>query len=196
MAFVRRHFHKIDAHFAHRDRAGHAAVRLGSSQKCTNARQKFFCAEGFYQIVVSAAVEAGYAIGDLSFCGDHQDGSSNRKPAKLGAERVAIELRHHHVEQDEVWLLLDGELQTRQPIGRGLYPVAFRIENVAQRDAHGVLVFDDEDPGAHRGNSRPKRLPRPMALSTITRPPCASAACFTMLSPMPVPSVSRRSSGP
>jgi hypothetical protein len=65
--------------------------------------------------------------------------------AEFGAERIAIELGHHHVEQDQVGLLGDRELQTGFAIGGGLRAIAFGIENVAQRDAHGVLVVYDEN---------------------------------------------------
>src|SRR6185312_1713822 len=135
--------------------------------------------------------------------GHHQNRSPNPQPPKLLAQRVPIELRHHHIQQNQVRLLRHNHLQPHRPVRSALRPVALRIENVAQRHTHRVLVFHNDNPrprvgrnGAHRGNSSPNRLPCPTALSTITRPPCASATCFTMLSPIPAPSVSRRNSNP
>src|SRR5205823_250370 len=99
-------------------------------------------------------------------------------------------------------------------IAGGQDAIAFGLQTILERRAHRQLVFDDEQARVHddaskaldqwilefgaplSGISIVNLLPWPTALWTCTRPPWDSTMCFTMVKPMPMPRVSRRSSLP
>ncbi len=107
-------------------------------------------------------------------------------------------------------LLLNSPLQPGIAINGRQHTIALAFEAVLQGRAHGRFIFDNQDTAASfcfhiqvssfalglSGSSIVNRLPCPTALRTMTRPPCADMVCLTMVSPMPMPCVSRRNSEP
>jgi hypothetical protein len=200
---------EVHAYITESQRARRAGGFLEAPQQCPHARQQFFRAERLHQIIIRARVESLHAVLDLAFGGEHEDGHRVVQAAQLSADRVAIELRQHEVEQDQVGLFCEGALQSRCPINCGEHAVACGGQRVGQRGAHGQFVFDEEDARVHdgsdwgvvvqvssTGSSMVNRLPSPTALRTVTCPPCAATMCRTRLRPMPTPWVSRRNSEP
>ena len=76
--------------------------------------------------------------------------------AKPGADRVAVEARHHHVEQDQVGLVRFDDLECRNAVARGEHVVPTRREHrLEQADVLGDVVHH-EDPSralSHEGGA-------------------------------------------
>src|SRR5207248_5612347 len=90
---------------------------------------------------------------------------------------------------DEVGRLPRGERERVGAVGRADRRVAFEAQVVLET-AHDLgLVVDDQDDGHDQraGRKIVNRLPPPDRLSTVTRPPCASATWRTSASPTPLP---------
>jgi hypothetical protein len=104
---------------------------------------------------------------------------------------------HVHVEQDQIGGMLAQLVQRHLAARRVIHFVAMS----RQRDAHDApdlrIVIDDENPpAAHavtsaRGSDSRNSVLVPGVLATVSAPPCASAICRTMASPMPVPGTCR-----
>ena len=73
-------------------------------QQGADASDQFIRAERLHEIIIGAGVEAVNAIFNLSFRREHQHRHGIGEATQLGADLEAIQLRHHHVEQDEVGL--------------------------------------------------------------------------------------------
>src|SRR4051812_17430790 len=71
-----------------------AAIR--SSQERANAGEQFFSAEGFDEVIVAARIEPGDPILDHALRGQEKNRHADGELPQLGADREAIDLRHHN----------------------------------------------------------------------------------------------------
>ena len=124
---------------------------LAATQQRPHPRQQFIGAERFHEVIVRAGVEAGDAVLDLPLGREHEDRFGVAEPAQFGAQREAVELREHDVEEQEVGLFLERAVQALDAVGGGEDTVALGLEHVGQRRAHGGFVFDDQQ--ARHGRS-------------------------------------------
>ena len=94
-----------------------------------------------------AGIEPGDAVADLAAGGEHQDRRAHPALTQAGAGGEAVDLWHHHVEQDQVGFLAAGLGERLLAIGRKDHPKALRHQQVLEHVAHGELVLGDEDAG-------------------------------------------------
>jgi hypothetical protein len=79
------------------------------------------------------------------------------EPAERGG---SVEVRHHHVEQDQVGLLLDRHPQRRGPAVRVHHlPPADDLQGDTRDLTDVVVVVDDQDLASGHGNLPPRDEP-------------------------------------
>ena len=105
----------------------------------------------------------------------------------------AVDSRELDVQQDEIRVVLNGELDGLFPARRFEDAVAPRIQHVTNELHVDLVVLDYEDaaPSIYddsRGRLKRKVLPLAGSLSTQMRPPCNSISLRESASPRPVPS--------
>ena len=89
---------------------------------------------------------------------------------------VAVALRQHDVEHDQVHLRLQRHAQPDLAVGGHAHLVAVLAQVEAQAQRDGAIVFDDEDAGhgGHAaGSTTRKVLPSPSRVSSSILPPCS-----------------------
>ena len=131
-------------------------------QAGAEARLQQHLIEGLEQIIDRTELDAAYDAGHLVERRDHDDGQVVQAPLILQPAQhlIAVDLRHHHVEQDDVEAFLvqprDRLLSVLGDLDIG---VALQLEIERERVAVVVVVVDDEDAGAG-ASSRPSYPPR------------------------------------
>ena len=70
---------------------------------------------------------------------------------------VAVELRQHHVEQDQVGQLRGPQPESLGTVDRADDLVAFLLQRVLQESLHIWVVIDHEDLGGHQSSPAFKR---------------------------------------
>src|SRR5204862_1481031 len=101
---------------------------------------------------------------------------------QIGDETAGLAVRQTVVEQHQVGLLVgDGDARFAE-VARLDHRVAAGLEEVANGEAKGALVIDDEDPvrghwlSCMRGISMVMRAPPSSPLAATLRPPCIPMA--------------------
>ena len=117
----------------------------GPAQQGPQAGQQLLEREGFREIVVGAAVEAGDPIGELAARREHEHRHHIAAGAQLRNEREAVAVRQPPVEQHRVMSAVRrdslGVGQIRSVIDHHIVARQSR----AQRRDHLDLVFHQED---------------------------------------------------
>src|SRR6266566_2413653 len=102
------------------------------------------------EVVLGAELDAPHHTVDLVERRDHQ----NRDIAKHGIglqlleHGVPVEIRHHHVEQDEIERALDERIERGSPAGCGQHLVALAPEAAGEHVAVVLVVVHDKDRSA------------------------------------------------
>jgi len=114
------------------------------------------------QVVVRPGPQAADLLLHLALGREHDDRDVTRgsllRP-DLRGHLVAIELREHHVEQDEGRRILRPELEALGTVAGDDDFVALLLEREAQEALDVRVVVDDEDLGGHPTSLVP-RVPR------------------------------------
>jgi len=122
-------------------------------QARADARLEEHGLEGLRQVVLGAALDAAHHAGQVVERGDHDHGHVAR--ARVGLDALehgeAVELRHHHVEQDEVERRRREHLEGAAAARRALDGVALPLQPALQDGAVVLDVVHDEDAGGCRG---------------------------------------------
>ena len=166
-----------------------------AAQDRLGAREQFLDAEGLRHVVVRAQLEPEHDVGFLALGGEHEDRHVELLRAQEAADLVAVHLRQHQVEDEQIGPHRERQLQPRIAIRSGLHAVALILEVVLQPAHQHGIVFDDEHGFVHcaEGSVMVNVLPRPGSPCTRIFPPsCATSRC-TMLSPSPHPACARDS---
>jgi hypothetical protein len=104
------------------------------------------------QIVVGAGAQAPDLLLDLPLGGEHDD-RDVRVGRLLGPDfrghLVAVEVRQHHVQEDQVGRLGAPQPEPLGAIGCGDDVVALLLERVLQETLDIRVIIDDEDLGRH-----------------------------------------------
>ncbi len=111
--------------------------------------------DGLLQEAVAAHGEAGLAI---ALGGDGHDGDAGERGLAAEAEGdfEAVEAGDVEVHQDQIRPLGAGEAHAFEAVGGVDHLVPGALEQLADEEAVGRIVFDVEDPG-HRGPSISRR---------------------------------------
>ncbi len=143
---------EVDGHFLC-DEWGDGVAGRVTAERGTDAREKFFDAEGLGDVVVGAGVESGDFVALGVAHGEHDDGRVGGF-ADFAAGFEAADARHVHVEQDEVGFVFADGVDTFFA-GHGFGDdVAVAGESGAHDAADLWFVVDDEDVlAAHRDSS-------------------------------------------
>ena len=136
------------------------------------------------QEVVRARFQPPHPVGRLAERGDHDDRNMMRR--RIGFEAAAnfeaVQIRHQHVEQDDIAQPPPANCQRLLPAHRDHDIEIFRGESRLQQLDVGEHVVDDQDPRRHRVPLMPRRgtdgrfreICRPRSASTDrlrSRPP-------------------------
>src|SRR6266545_514367 len=155
--------------------------------------------ERLCDVVVSPDLEAEDPVDFLPLGGEHDDRRFDPLAAQLPADVQAAHARQHDVQEDQVRVLLDGEVDRGVAAAGFEDAVSLLLEVDLESLGDVLFVFYDQDLlhcqlasvtsafalGSVAGKTRRNRLPRPASLSTSTRPPCASMMCLTRKRPSP-----------
>ena len=118
--------------------------RLGP-QRRAHARHELLVGERLDDVVDGAGVEAGDARVRLRVRGEEDDRGRRRA---LGLDRaadlVAVAAGHRHVDEQQVGMLVAGELERLLAVGRGDHRVARALEPRADDRARDAVVVGDE----------------------------------------------------
>ena len=112
-----------------------------------DSRLEQYRVERLRQVVFRALLDATYDALHLVQRGnhDHRDVAQRGDTAPLFEHRVAVHLRHHHVQQHEVDTLRSEHRQGLDAVRRFPRAVAKPSEPPDQHFAIGVVVIDDKD---------------------------------------------------
>ena len=143
---------EVDGYFFGDEWGDGVAWRV-TAERGADAREKFFDAERFYDVVVGAGVESGDFVALGIAHGEHDDGRVGGF-ANFFAGFEAADAGHVHVEQDEIgFVFADGVYAFFAGHGFG-DDVAVAGERGAHDAANLGFVVDDEDVfAAHRVSS-------------------------------------------
>src|SRR5215470_16455279 len=157
------------------------------------AGQQLTQRERLGQVIVGAQLQPAHTIDFLPARREHDDGHVDRPSPELPTHVPAAQLGHHDVEDDQIRRRLHDLLQRLLAV-EGAGRLVALVAKVVLEPTHDLgLVVDDQDardgrsPFGATGSQIVKRLPSPTRLSTVTRPPWASATWRTRASPTPLP---------
>ena len=142
--------------------------------------------------VVVGAVTDGLDGGLDRAEGGHDDHLDRRVPRLEGTRhRDAVHLRHAHVGDGEIEVLVLGALEgTWAAVARG-DAIAFALQHLGQELTRDRVVVDDEELRAHAASPGPivisTVVPSPRRLCTRTPPSWARAMSWLIVRPRPVP---------
>ena len=179
------------------ERSENTGRRVGrpAPQKRIHARQQFSRPEGLNNVVVGTQVQAEHDILFLTLGGEHEHRHGHALLSQAATDLVAVHLRQHDVEQNQIRVLLKGRLEPG-----GAFDCRRDVESagdkrIFQNPKQNRIVLDNQNSGRTHGRliigrAMENVLPSPGRLATVTAPPCAPTMYFTMLKPRPHPPVS------
>ncbi|MCY1365610.1 hypothetical protein D9M69_524640 [compost metagenome] len=147
-------------------------------------------------VVGGAEVEAVLLVGQLAARGEenHRNVAGRRVGLEAAADLVAVLLRHHHVEQDQVRLRVQrGDAQCLGTAAGGAHAVMLKQQVADQLEVVGHVVDHQDDflVGAvqdavhlHLHSGSPGRRPSRCAQRTYTSIPRCRAAAFSACRPL------------
>src|SRR5215510_6001512 len=158
--FPRRHFDRraglrhlelfeIDRNRAEAELFGSFAVAVGATQQGFDARHQLHEAERLRHIIVRPDLQPDDLVDLLAARGEHDDRRGGASGSELFADVEPAHLRKHHVQDDQVQVLLRSQAQPGGAVTRDLHRIAFVLEAVAQRYGHRLIVFDNQNFSAH-----------------------------------------------
>ena len=121
-------------------------VRRRAAKDRVHASQQFLDAERLDDVVVGAGAQTADAVGRRIARGqeDHRHLRAGRAQVVQHAE--AVEAGHHHVEHDQVRVVLGDRHQGRRAVVGGDRLEAVEAQRGRDEVGDVVLVVDDEDP--------------------------------------------------
>ena len=127
-------------------------------QEALNPGHQLGRVERLDQVVVGARPQAADLLLDLAFSGEHDDRDVAGGPflgPDLRRHLVAVELREHDVEEDQVRSLGAPQAEPLRAVGGNDDFVALLLQRVLKQALHVGVIVDDEDLGRHQSPSRP-----------------------------------------
>src|SRR5262249_30822274 len=118
---------------------------LRAPEHCLDSRHQFANGKRFGHIVVGAELQANDFVDLLPSRRQHDDGHGGPFDLELLADVEAAEVRHHHIEQNQVWRIRKRAAQSGNAVRSGDDLVTFVFEVVAQPRDHVGLIFDNQD---------------------------------------------------
>jgi hypothetical protein len=119
--------------------------------------------KGFYHIIVRPQLEAEHLVEHLALGGEHDDGALGFF-ADFAADLPAVELRHHHVEQDQIRLFGVKQFKGFHAVRRDDRVKAFLFEIQTQQFADVGVVIHHHNFAVRHGSVlllfHPPRRPR------------------------------------
>ena len=120
-------------------------VGAAPPQQRLHAGDELADAERLGDVVVGAELEAADDLLLLALGGEHDDRQLELPLADLPADFVAVELRQHDVEQQQVGRFAERRGESGVAVRGRADVVALRAKIVGQPAEQGGVVFDDED---------------------------------------------------
>ena len=169
--------------------------RAMPAEERLHARHQLRRPERLDDVVVGADVQPQHHVRLLPFGGEHEDRHVETVSAHCLADLVAVDRGQHHIEQNQIRLVLQSRVEAGLPVGGHGYLEPMTRKGIGQPAHDGRLVLDQQDartghaatPRGGHGTRSAKMLPPPGALSTDTVPRCARITASTMLRPRPTP---------
>src|SRR4051812_3965919 len=126
-------------------------------EKALDAGQQLSRVERLDEVVVGAGTQAADLLLHLLLGGQHDDRHVARVAflgPDLRGDLVAVELRQHDVEKDQIRRLRAPEPESLGTIRRHDHVVTLLLERVLQESLDVRVVVDDEDLGCHQSSTR------------------------------------------
>src|SRR5690349_5602308 len=108
----------------------HPLAPFESPQQGPNPGQQFVATEWFHQKIVSSDIESVNSILNFSARRQDQDRHRFREPPQFLAKGKTVQFRHHDIEQDQIWFLLNGLRQADFSVLRQENAVTFSSQRV------------------------------------------------------------------
>ena len=157
---------------------------------CLHPRHQFPGRKGLHNIIICPQSQTADFVNVLLFCSHHENGNVQPFP-QLPAQRKAVQLRQHQIQQDQVKAFFLSQVQSghavcgdrhREPIDLQIIPFNFR---------NGGIIFDNTDM-AHLeipsfGMVSRIRSPLGCTCSARMEPPNRSRIFAVIASPSPLP---------
>src|SRR5258706_5118626 len=99
------------------------------------------------QVIIYAYFEPDHFIIKLSFGSEHQNGCTDSGwiLPQSTCHLVAVHIWHHHIEQDQIRILLKGFIQTLLPIGGSANLIALALKHQPYESQCVQVIVDDEN---------------------------------------------------
>ena len=166
------------------------------AEQRANASDQLARGERLREVIVGTELEANDLV-DLGVARrQHQDRHVTLAPDPP-ADLEPVNVRQHHVEDDDLGPILAERLKSALAILGGEHFKAFLSKRVAEGMTQIRVVVDDQQSrhGRATGNVKRNVAPRPgPSLLASMPPPCAWMMCFAIARPSPVPPPERERS--
>ena len=124
------------------------ALGLGAAQEGAHTGEQFFQVERFDQVIIGAGIETLDAILDGILGGQHQDGQT-ASHAQAAADLEPVHAGQHPVQDDQVGVMIVGQIQSGATFGGDVDQVAFIGKAALEHFQDGRVIFDDQDAFIH-----------------------------------------------
>ncbi len=121
-------FERVDGEIVHREFPRRLAARIRAAEGGADAGEEFVFAEGLADEIVRAELQPHNHVDLLAFRGEKKHGHLRIGGAHAAADLVAVEVRHHDVEAEQ--------------IGPAFFPKRERLATVAREERGEALRRD------------------------------------------------------
>jgi len=129
---------------------------MGTTQKCTDARNEFARRERLDEVVVGAEFQSRNLVLEFAFGGEHDDRHIGCV-ANGFADLLTRHLRQHQVENHQVESVLAELVESDLAVFGLRDPVALALEVRRDGVANGLLILHQQDSARVRSHASPFR---------------------------------------
>src|SRR5882762_449597 len=185
---------------------GLASANRRAAQQCFDAGHQLQHVEGFGDVIVRTQLEADNLVRGLTTGGEHEDGRAQAGDANVATEVESVASREHDVQDNQVEGQSCRFFETGLPVEGRVDNVALPAQTVTESHLQSFFIFYQQNVFLHgrvnesdsitvivsllffrMGRCSVNTLPPPSLLTTVIRPPMASAIFFAKGNPRPVP---------
>ena len=133
----------VKNHVPHHDLS--LAGNLGPPQKRLNAQQQLLLINGLGHIIVRPHQKALVLILRKLSCRDHQNGQVFVCAPNLFGKFITGHLRHHDIQNHQIYMLPIQYLQRLLPVGRSDHIVILRLQHCPEQESGIFIVIHNQN---------------------------------------------------